>query len=113
LRKGDVVVAGRVLIALDASAHVAVLAELGIRWARRLGAALVGLAVVDEPGIRALEPAKPVGGTLGVDPVYYMGYEARLAEVHRECDQILEQFAGAVRRSRRGAYGREERRVTL
>jgi nucleotide-binding universal stress UspA family protein len=91
---GDLVVTGRILVALDAAAHVAVLAELGVRWARQLGAVLVGLAIVDEPGIRAIEPAKPVGGTLGVDPVYYMGYEARLAEVHKQCDQILERFAG-------------------
>ena len=46
-----------------------------------------------EPGIRAIEPAWPVGGTPGVDPVYYMGYEARLADVHRQVEQLLEQFA--------------------
>jgi len=53
----------------------------------------VGLAIVDEPGIRAIEPEKPVGGTPGVDPVYYMGYHARLADVHRQAEQLLEQFA--------------------
>ena len=71
----------------------AVVAELGIRWAQRSGATLVGLGIVDEPGIRAIEPAWPVGGTPGVDPVYYMGYEARLADVHRQVGQLLEQFA--------------------
>ena len=71
---------GRILIGLDAPKHSAVVADLGIRWAQRSGATLVGLGIVDEPGIRAIEPAFPVGGTPGVDPVYYMGYEARLAE---------------------------------
>jgi nucleotide-binding universal stress UspA family protein len=86
-------VARRILIGLDAPAHVAALTALGICWARRLGATLVGLAIVDEPGIRAIEPAKPVGGTPGVDPVYYVGYQARLADVHRQADHLLEQFA--------------------
>jgi nucleotide-binding universal stress UspA family protein len=72
---------------------VAGLTELGIRWAQRLNAELVGLAIVDEPGIRAIEPAKPVGGTPGVDPVYYVGYQARLADVHRQAEHLLEQFA--------------------
>ena len=67
--------------------HAAVVTELGIRWAKRHGAMLVGLAVVDEPGIRAIEPSGPVGGTPGLDPVYYMGYEARLASVHRQADR--------------------------
>ena len=84
---------GRILIGLDAPEHGAVVAELGIRWAQRSGATLVGLGIVDEPGIRAIEPAWPVGGTPGVDPVYYMGYEARLAVVHRQVEQLLEQFA--------------------
>jgi nucleotide-binding universal stress UspA family protein len=81
------------LIGLDAAAHVNSLTELGIRLAKRLGASLVGLAIVDEPGIRAIEPEKPVGGTPGVDPVYYMGYKARLADVHRQAEHLLELFA--------------------
>jgi nucleotide-binding universal stress UspA family protein len=81
------------LIGLDKSNDGAALAELGIRWARRSGATVVGLAIVDEPGIRAIEPAWPVGGTPGVDPVYYRGYEKRLAEVARQATQLVEQFA--------------------
>ncbi len=84
---------GRFLAGLDEHKHVTVVTELGIRWAKRRGAMLVGLAVVDEPGIRAVEPTWPVGGTPGVDPVYYMGYEARLATVHRQADQSLTEFA--------------------
>jgi nucleotide-binding universal stress UspA family protein len=34
-----------------------------------------------------------VGGTPGVHPVYYIGYEARLADVQRHVGQLLEQFA--------------------
>ena len=83
----------RILIGLDDAKHGAALTELGIRWAKQTGAALVGLGIVDEPGIRAIEPAFPVGGTPGVDPVYYMGYEARLAEVHRQAELHLQQFA--------------------
>ena len=52
-----------------------------------------GSAIVDEPGIRAIEPVWPVGGKPGVDPVYYMGYEARLADVQEQVRQLLDQFA--------------------
>jgi nucleotide-binding universal stress UspA family protein len=84
---------GSILIGLDAPDHAVVLTELGIRWAQRTGATLVGLGIVDEPGIRSIEPAWAVGGTPGKDPVYYMGYEPRLAEVNRQVGQLLDQFA--------------------
>jgi nucleotide-binding universal stress UspA family protein len=67
--------------------------ELPIRWGKSTGATLVGLGVVDEPGIRATEPAWPVGGTPGVDPVYYRGYQGRLEEVNRQVDFVLKRFA--------------------
>ena len=102
---------GRILIGLDAPKHGAVVAELGIRWAHRSGATLVGLGIVDEPGIRAIEPASPVGGTPGVDPVYYMGYEARLAVVHRQVEELLKHFAARCDRGRRGACGGKIRRL--
>jgi hypothetical protein len=84
---------GSILITLDKSKHSETLGELGIRWAQRLDATLQGLGVVDEPGIRAIEPAFPVGGTPGVDPIYSMGYDARLAEVQGEVDHLLQKFA--------------------
>ena len=84
---------GSILIGLDPPGHGTALVELGIRWARGIGATLVGLGIVDEPGIRANEPFRPVGGRPGLDPVYYEGYEARLAFVHREVDNHLAQFA--------------------
>jgi len=83
----------RILIGLDVPKHVPALADLGIRWAKRSGATLVGLGIVDEPGIRAIEPAWPVGGKPGVDAVYYMGYEARLADVHQRVNRLLDQFS--------------------
>ncbi len=64
-----------------------------IGWGKRSGATLVGLAAIDEPGVRAIEPASPVGGTPGVDPVLYQGYEGRLAELNREADLVLKRFA--------------------
>ena len=91
-RKGDVLVLGSILIGLDTAEHGAVLAEFGRRWAARTGATLVGLGIVDEPGIRAIKPAWAVGGSPGKDPVYYMGYEPRLAEIHQRVGQLLEQF---------------------
>jgi len=86
-------VLGSMLIGLDSTRHGATLVELGIRWGRPFGATLVGLGIVDEPGIRAIEPLWPVGGKPGVDPVYYMGYHARMADVDRQVGQCLEQFA--------------------
>ena len=41
----------------------------------------------------AIEPFRAVGGTPGVDPVYYEGYDARLARVNREVENHLERFA--------------------
>jgi nucleotide-binding universal stress UspA family protein len=84
---------GSILIGLDTSTHAAALLELGIRWAKQPGATLVGLGIADQPGIQAIEPAFPVGGTPGVDPVYYRGYEARLADVRGKVEHLLQEFA--------------------
>jgi nucleotide-binding universal stress UspA family protein len=82
-----------ILIGLDTSEHVGALTEMGTRWGRRFGATLVGLAIVDEPGIRAIEPLGPVGGTPGVNPVYYVGYENRMAEHQQKAERLLAEFA--------------------
>jgi nucleotide-binding universal stress UspA family protein len=84
---------GSILIGLDTPRHADALVELGIRWAKPTGATLVGLGIVDEPGIRALEPAFPIGGMPGVDPVIHRGYETRMADVRRKAEQLLERFA--------------------
>jgi nucleotide-binding universal stress UspA family protein len=82
-----------ILVGLDEPSHSEFLLELGTRWARRSGATLIGLAIVDEPGIRAIEPAWPIGGTPGVDPVLASGYEKRLELGHRAAGEMLGQFA--------------------
>jgi nucleotide-binding universal stress UspA family protein len=70
-----------------------------IRWGKPSGATLVGLGIIDEPGIRAIEPAWPVGGTPGVDPVLYRGYEGRLSEADQQADIVLERFAASCGRA--------------
>jgi nucleotide-binding universal stress UspA family protein len=91
-KKGERPVLGSLLIGLDGPVHTDALADLGIGWVRRAGGLLWGLAIVDEPGVLALEPAWPVGGKPDRDPVYYRGYEGRLAELERQADQLLDQF---------------------
>jgi nucleotide-binding universal stress UspA family protein len=82
-----------ILIGIDFAGSDVTTQRLGIQWATRTGATLLGLAIVDEPGIRALEPAWPVGGKSRDDPLYYMGYEAWLEEMQHKAGQLLEQFA--------------------
>ncbi len=82
-----------ILVGLDTPGHIEVLSEVAIRWANRFGAGLVGLAIVDEPGIRAIEPLGPVGGTPGVNPVYYLGYDNRMAQQDRKAHALLEDFS--------------------
>jgi nucleotide-binding universal stress UspA family protein len=86
-------VLGSILIGLDPAGHGNALVELGIRWGRRDGTTLVGVGIVDEPGIRAIEPYRAVGGTPGVDPIYYEGQDTRLARVNREVEVHLQGFA--------------------
>ncbi len=81
-----------ILVGLDVSAHRESLTALAVRWSRRFGARLVGLAIVDEPGIRAIEPAWAVGGTPGKDPVFYAGYDLRLHQIHEDVDRLLADF---------------------
>lgn len=82
-----------ILIGLDPFHDESDRLDFAIRVGKRTGATLVGLGVVDEPGIRATEPAWPVGGTPGVDPVYYRGYEGRLNDTNRQIEVIFERFA--------------------
>ncbi len=98
-----------ILIGLDPRYHNDDRMDSLIRWRKRTGATLVGLGIIDEPGIRALEPAWPVGGTPGVDPVLYQGYEGRLAEVNRQVDAVLERFAAACER---GGVNHAETKLT-
>lgn len=77
----------RLLIVLDGSPEGSAALELGLRWARRLDATLVGLAVVDEPSIRRPEPV-PIGGT------HFKRHaeEERLREARAKADALLADF---------------------
>jgi nucleotide-binding universal stress UspA family protein len=97
--RGVTVVLRSILIGLDTPEHVEVLTELGIRWAKRFGASLAGLAIVDESGIRAIEPLGSIGGKPGVNPVYYMGYENRMAEYQRRAEGLVSAFAARCTRA--------------
>jgi nucleotide-binding universal stress UspA family protein len=75
------------LVGLDGSTTGESAVELGIRWAKRHGALLVGIGIVDEPAIRRPEPV-PLGAAI---------YKARLDEeqMHEarvEVEQRLERF---------------------
>ncbi|MDR3639034.1 MAG: universal stress protein [Isosphaeraceae bacterium] len=78
-----------ILVGLDGSPHSASAIRLGIDWARRDDALLVGLAVIDQPTIAAEEPVY-LGGVPYADPIYYRD---RMADARREANQFLEQFA--------------------
>jgi len=76
------------LVGVDGSAYSAAAVELGIRWAQRCGAVLVGLGIIDAPTIRKSEPV-PLGGS-----AYKVQRDASLmADAHRTVAQFLEHCA--------------------
>jgi nucleotide-binding universal stress UspA family protein len=77
------------MVGLDGSAQSSSATRLGIEWARRTGALLAGLAVVDEPTIAASAPVM-LGGPPYADPVLY---RERMADARRQVGQFLDQFA--------------------
>jgi len=75
------------LIGLDGSAYSDVAVELGIQWAKRFDALVVGLGIVDGPTICRPEPV-PLGGA-----VYKKERdELLLAEGRRKVEEFLERF---------------------
>ncbi len=76
-----------ILVGLDGSCYSRVAVELGIDWAKRCDALLVGVAVVDEPTIRGPE-AVPIGG----GAYKRQRDEKRLAEARSKVEQFLESF---------------------
>jgi nucleotide-binding universal stress UspA family protein len=81
-----------ILIGLDGSDDGAYALELGLRWARESDAQLVGIAVVDEPGILssasallAEGPTRPVAATTVVEARRRAGECVR--EFARRCDE--------------------------
>jgi nucleotide-binding universal stress UspA family protein len=76
-----------ILVGLDGSPYGDVALDLGIEWAKRFDALLVGLGIVDEPTIRSHEPV-PIGGAafkLDRD-------EFRMAEARGKVEQFLNDF---------------------
>jgi nucleotide-binding universal stress UspA family protein len=76
-----------VLVALDGSAHSETATALAIDWAKRYGARLLGLGVVDEPSIRGGEPVP-----LGAGVYKHARDEARLVDAHRRVVDFLADF---------------------
>lgn len=78
-----------ILVGLDGSDYSRSAIDVGIYLARKTGALLVGLGVVDEPTIREAEPRLIGGGVPYAEPVLY---RERLADARREVEQFLSQF---------------------
>ncbi len=76
-----------ILIGLDGSAYSDVAVEVGIQWATKFNAMLVGLGIVDEPTICKREPV-PLGGA-----AYKRERDEQLlAEGRRKVEEFLDRF---------------------
>lgn len=77
-----------ILVGLDGSPCSESAVALGVRWAGRFGALLVGMGIVDEPGIR-----QPQAVPLGAGGFKEHRDETVLAHARHRVEQILEHFA--------------------
>ena len=77
-----------ILVGLDGSPNSRSAVDLGIGWAQKFDATLVGLGVIDEPTIRKPEPA-PIGG----GSFKKHRDEALVADARQKVEQFLEDFA--------------------
>jgi nucleotide-binding universal stress UspA family protein len=84
-----------ILIALDGSPCGAAATTLALEWARRLGARLLALGIVDRVGIRRPEPVP-----LGAGPHKNVREDARVLDAHQRVAGLLADF-----RARAGAAG--------
>jgi nucleotide-binding universal stress UspA family protein len=75
------------LVALDGSPYSKTAAALAIDWAKRYGARLLGLGVLDAPSIRGAEPVP-----LGAGAYKQARDEARLLDAHRRVVDFLADF---------------------
>jgi nucleotide-binding universal stress UspA family protein len=75
------------LVALDGSPYSETAAALSIDWAKRYGARLLGLGVLDAPSIRGSEPVP-----LGASAYKKARDEARLVDAHRRVVGFLTDF---------------------
>lgn len=78
-----------ILIGLDGSEESAAAVKLGIAWAGRTGALLVGIGILDEPTIARAAPVM-LGGEPYSDPVIY---RQRMHDARGQVEQFLENFA--------------------
>src|SRR3712207_1809796 len=77
-----------ILVGLDGSAYSAAAVELGIGWARRSGAVLVGLGIIDAPTICKPQPV-PLGAS-----AYKVHHDATLlADAGHKVKQFLARCA--------------------
>lgn len=83
-----------ILMGLDGSAYSASAMELGIRWALRHNALLVGLGIVDEPTICKPEPVP-----LGAAEFKEHRDKALLANAYHKAHQFLDQFAARCKKA--------------
>jgi nucleotide-binding universal stress UspA family protein len=80
------------LVALDGSPHGEATVGLAIDWARRFGAGLVGLGVLDEPSITRPEPV-----SIGATHFKHERDVKRLAEAHQRVLGFLARFRDRCR----------------
>ena len=77
----------RVLVAVDGSPHGEAAVTLGIDWARRFGAELLGLGILDGPSITRPEPVPP-----GASAYKVARDRARLRDAHQHIVGFLAAF---------------------
>ncbi|MEQ8786993.1 MAG: universal stress protein [Pirellulaceae bacterium] len=76
-----------ILVGLDGSPYSDAALEVALRWARRFGATLLGLGIVDEPTIR-----DPGGLMIGSGHYKPIVDEQHLADARKKVDQFLDHF---------------------
>ena len=77
-----------ILVGLDGSAHSEAATEWGIRLIQQSGGLMVGIGIVDEPGIR-----EAVAVPLGAMHYKLRSDDVRYAEVRRQVEQFLDRFS--------------------
>ncbi len=78
-----------ILIGLDGSSYSDAAVELGLYWAKKCDAMLVGIGVIDEPEI-----TRPESIPLGASGFKSKMDDARLADARRQVELFLDRFAG-------------------
>lgn len=77
-----------ILVGLDGSAYSGAAVEMGIQWAKKTNAMLVGLGIIDEPTI-----CKPEAAPIGRGAFKAQRDETLLAAARRTVEQLLARFA--------------------